>query len=335
MLSPPRASWAFAVLGTAALVFASGLAAAVSDADGDGIPDDLEASTARNVLTHSAPESFVVRSRSVGAPQDDAFEVSYARGEFTVGYSPKSFGPDSVSYTMAFSRIVEFYLDANAGWVVVQQVDLESEYAEVRATDATTLDGEREVVFSVETQSGLFTVTLGATERFARTTGGLISPMEVKVDLAIRNWAWVRSDTRLGLRVDFNTTDRARAEATSEDEARGWAADESQVNVTAGNDSLFFSWARTAMADGMSVPVESTPLEPRTGGYEMYLVYPHADAIAHDPKIGAVSEAFWSIWSEPRTPPIQADLTVYLVGLGVVAALVAATVLLVRRRRNA
>src|SRR5437867_504121 len=121
MLSPPRASWAFAVLGTAALVFASGLAAAVSDADGDGIPDDLEASTARNVLTHSAPESFVVRSRSVGAPQDDAFEVSYARGEFTVGYSPKSFGSDSVSYTLEFRRIVESTVEPGGSWEVADR----------------------------------------------------------------------------------------------------------------------------------------------------------------------------------------------------------------------
>ena len=334
MFSRRFAARAFAFLGVAAFLIAIGLPAVAMDSDGDGIPDDLEASTARNVLTHSTPGTFVVRSRSVGAPQDDAFEVSYARGEFSVGYSPKSFGSDSVSYTLEFRRIVEFTVEPGGSWEVAQERDLRADYGGVDSRNDTTSDGEREVLFDVSTQSGIFSITAGATERFARVSGRLVSPAEMKLDLSIRNWPWNRSDSRLALEVAVNTTDTARVDEVSEDEARGWASGEAQVNVTGANDSLFFSWLQTATVDGVAQPVEVTPLQGNGPEHTMYLVYPHGNVIDQDPKIGAVSEAFWSIWSRPRTPPIQADVTVYVAGLGIAAALVVITVLVARRRRE-
>jgi len=96
----------FAIVGAAAFVL-SALAVAVAAADDDGVPDDMEARTARNVVAHGAVDSFFIRSKSVGATQDDVFEVDYSDGRFTVSYARTAGEADTVWYRLEFKRIAE------------------------------------------------------------------------------------------------------------------------------------------------------------------------------------------------------------------------------------
>ena len=71
-----------------------------------------------------------------------------------------------------------------------------------------------------------------------------------------------------------------------------------------------------------------------SGGLEMGFVYGRGSVIVHDPKIGAVSNAFWSIWSHPRTTAPTFDATIYVLGIAVAAGIIGVTVFLRRRRRE-
>jgi hypothetical protein len=324
----------FALVATAALLLSTGVAAASGDSDRDGIPDDVETSTSRSVIVHDSPGSFVIRSRSVGAALDDAYQVGYSEGKFTVEYFPDASGSESISYQLEFRRILEVYSESGE-WKEAGRFDIPSDYAEVRESEVLTRDGETAIVYAMTNASGVFTVTVASTHRFARLPGDrLLSPMEVKADIEFRGWTYTRSDSRLALQVEINSSALPRVDETSEDERAGWATDEAAVTVASGSNSLFFSWDAAATVDGVSTPVEATPLEPSGSGYEMMFVYGRGAVIVHDPKVGAVSNAFWSIWFQPRTTPPAFDATFYIVGIGAAAGVVGATVFLRRRRRT-
>ncbi len=325
----------FALVATAALLLSAGVAAASGDSDGDGIQDDVETATARSVVVHDSPGGFVIRSRSQGAAVDDAYQVGYSGGKFTVAYFPDAAGSESVSYDLEFRRILEVYWE-DGEWKEAGRFDIPSDYADVTESEVPTKDGETAIVYSMTNASGIFKVTLGCTHRFARLSGDrLLSPMEVKVDIEIRGWTYTPGlDSRLALKVEINSTSIPTMDETSADERAGWATDESAVTVASGSNSLFFSWDTAATVDGVSTPIEATPLEPSNSGYEMMFVYGRGAVIVHDPKVGAVSNAFWSIWGQPWTTPPAFDTTFYIVGIGAAAGVVGATVLLRRRRRE-
>jgi hypothetical protein len=324
----------FALVATAALLLSNGAAAASGDADRDGIPDDVEASTARSVFVHESPGGFVIRSRSQGAAVDDAYQVAYSEGKFAVSYFPNADGSASVSYELEFRRILEVYSE-NGEWKEAARVDIPSDYRGVQESEMPTSDGETAIVYTMTSPDGMFAITLACTHRFARLAGGrLLSPMEVKADLEISGWNYARSDSRLALQMEINSTSVPRTNETSDDEAAGWATDEAAMTVASGSNSVFFSWDTTATVDGVSTPVEATPLEPSGSGHEMQFVYARGNVIRHDPKLGADSTAFWSIWSQPRPTVPAFDATFYVVGIGIAAGLVGATVLLRRRRRE-
>ena len=340
------APWAFrtfAVVGVALFV-ASSLAVA-TDSDSDGIPDDVEAYTARNMVAGDTGSSFFIRSRSVGAAQDDVFEVSYSGGEFSVSYAPGPSSQETVWYRIEFRRLQEYAPEDGGGLKETgTRMDLTPENATVTMSNATTADGERQVRFRITYATnppGLFTVTVGASERFSKVDGGLVSPVEAKVDLGIHGWSWSSEATVLGLEVDVYA-DGATVPVVDDrsgDEEHGWASDERQVNVTRVGDTAFFSWASTALVDGVSRPVQATPLEPRGEGYDLSLLYERpagaaSSTIVHDPKMGVESSALWSAWNQERPAVLSPDLALYALGVGAIAAVVAATVL-VRRRRKA
>src|SRR3989304_4783415 len=136
--SVARIAWApgacrpFAVVG-AALFVASSLAVA-SDSDSDGIPDDVEAYTARNMVAHEAGGG---------------------------GFPPAP----RLAWDRAGSRRLREYGREDGGGVreAGTRLDLPRDNVTVTMSNVTTLDGEPQVRFTVgytTNPPGLFTVTV-------------------------------------------------------------------------------------------------------------------------------------------------------------------------------
>ncbi len=335
----------FAALGAAAFILTS-VAVAADDSSHPGISDSLDARTARNVLTHSSSDSFFIRSRSVGAAQDDAFEVQLYNGHFTIAYAPAANGPDTVSYSVEFRSISEVRVDGSGEITerVGEPVDLRPNYT-VTEVSATAPDGRPITGFRATTNGGLFTVTVWSAERFFKMGDTLVSPTEVKVNLEIRGWVVQEEGTSLALQTDLSPSNHTgssmEVDDKSGDEGRGWASNESEMRIHAQDDLAFFSWARYADVNSttsLRVPVRTTRVEEFADAYEMSFLYDLGQAVrgnaitvvAHDPKMGVDSAAFWSIWNTPL--PLQADVAVYGAGILLIAAVVGGTVLVARRR---
>ncbi len=347
-MSAGRVLKVFAALGAAAFILAS-VAVAADDSDHPGISDSLDARTARNVLAHSSSDSFFIRSRSVGASQDDAFQVELVDGRFTVAYAPAASGPDTVTYSLEFRSIEEVRVGSSGEItdIVGQPVELGSNYTVTRV-DATTADGQPIVGFRASTNGGLLAVTVWSGERFFRMGDTLVSPTEVKMNIEIRGWVVHEEGTSLALTMDISRSNRTgsslEVNETSGDEGRGWASNESEMRIGLDSDVAFFSWARFAVVNSTTsvrTPVRTTPLEEYADAYEMAFLYGLGQAahgnvitvVTHDPKMGVDSAAFWAIWNAP--PPLQADVLVYGAGILLIAAVVGGTVLFARRRARA
>src|SRR2546428_4239555 len=82
--------------------------------------------------------------------------------------------------------------------------------------------------------------------------------MEVKLDLVV-NRVFVSANASLGLDWRITTDDGWEFTDRSWDENNGFARDDMAINVTGGpqtnSATVFFSWAKSAVADGQSVPV--------------------------------------------------------------------------------
>src|SRR2546428_6968854 len=77
----------FAASASVALVLASSVAVAQSgDSDGDGVPDDIENATQRNVVAVAAGDSFDIPSRLPTPPSEDQFQGVYQAGPFQWAY---------------------------------------------------------------------------------------------------------------------------------------------------------------------------------------------------------------------------------------------------------
>src|SRR3972149_5678433 len=173
----------FLALVTAAGIVISSASALADDSDGDGISDEIEAATTRNLTAAGVPEGhFNISSRSVGAATDDEFQVYFEAGTFGVEYRPNADSDDRVWYELGLRRIIKFADD----------------------------DGGRQFLFNSTLlgdfpPAGFVVVSARASERFVRIGGGLVTPMEVKVTIMIIGWPLKRADTKLGLKLEIGT----------------------------------------------------------------------------------------------------------------------------------
>src|SRR2546427_487745 len=178
-------------------------------------------------------------------------------------------------------------------------------------------------------------------DRFMRVGNRVLTPMEVKLDLTV-NRVFVATNANLGLDLGIGTGDRWAYADRSWDDLNGFAPDDAAINVTGRSANsparVFFSWSKSAFADGRQIPVTfSSAADGNPNRSELYLAYPMGASqpsvkLVHDPVLGVDSAAYEGIIS--RQPPLQGDALVYGVSLAAMAVLIAVTIVLANRRRK-
>jgi len=338
---------AFAASASLALVLASSVAVAQSgDSDRDGVPDDIENATQRNVVAVAAGDEFNISSRLASAPYEDQFEVFYKAGNFSVIYERAGGGESS--YNLEFRNLIE-WVDMNGNRSIEP-----SEIVNVTPLGAAAFggvpvtkmrmdnaDGGVVNVFLVRSRSGDVRLNVTVAERFMRVGSRVLTPMEVKLDLTV-NRVFVATNANLGLDLGIDTGDRWAYADRSWDDLNGFAPDDAAISVTGRSANsparMFFSWSKSAFADGRQIPVTfSSAADGNPNRSELYLAYPMGASqpsvkLVHDPVLGVDSAAYEGIIS--RQPPLQGDALVYGVSLAAMAVLIAGTIVFANRRRK-
>lgn len=314
----------------------------------------------RNVVwfgvPQASPRSFHIESTSVGAPVQDEFQITYADGNFTLVYQRVAGGPITTQYTMTVWGLVEW--NDTTGGAQIDENTTAIAYAALGPGafgrfpvqhNATSLpDGVQVDSFRIQSNKGDLALNLTIADGFVQLPSGQnLTPMEAKLTLEV-NHTMVRPDTRLSLQLSISTEQRVALENQSWDDQNDFSTDDRALNVTndAGTNasSAFFAWSNTAAVNGVrGTVVPSGPFENDTAGvHDLYLTYPQQVPgvlqlhIVHDPTIGVVSAAYLSSLHPGPGPalPFQGDALVYGVSLAGIAAVVAGTAFLVRRRRR-
>ncbi len=351
MLRSRQVVLAAAAAGAAALLIGSTLAVLTlrpteSDADGDGIPDSVEAATQRTVVAVTAGDQFTIGSRLASAPFQDQFEVSYQAGTFLVSYQ-RARGSDS-SYQLELRNLVE-WVDRNGNNRIDpgETVNVTSSLgttafanATVTKTQVDSADGGLVTELSIRSRTGNMTLNVTVAERFMRLSSTrILTPMEVKLDLTVDR-AVLSPGASLGLDIRVNTTKRLEYGDRSWDDVNRFAQGEAGFNVTGGPPTnpatVFFSWSKTALANDHVIPVTYSNVT-NPNSYELYLAYPVGTGqsevkLVHDPVLGVDSAAYEGIVTRP--PELQGDLVLYAASLAAAVFLIALTIVVSDRRRK-
>lgn len=335
------------------LLLASTSSMANSDSDGDGVSDSVELATQRNVVASSAGDEFSISSHLLSAPFEDRFEVSYDAGTFDVFYerAGRSGSPGgSGFYQLEIRNLVEWNdLNQNkrldAGDNVSKTPLGSSTFGNVPVNKTRTENADGGIVYSflIRSRTDQVTLRLTVAQRFMRISSRVLTPMEVKLDITI-NHTFAQPSASLGIELRMDTEDRLEYGNRSWDDVNGFARNEAGINVTGGPPdapaTVFFSWSKSAFADGTEIPVTWTNYTTEPNSYEMYIAYPLSQlgevhprvTLVHDPVLGVDSAAYEGIVK--RSPELQGDVVVYAVSLAGMALLVATTIVIANRRRK-
>ena len=120
--------------------------------------------------------------------------------------------------------------------------------------------------------------------------GSIIAPAEIKIDFEFHNFPFMNETSLLALETKFQTNAVFKIREKTQGEDEGYAENEDSVELESGSAVGYFAWAENASADGVDIEVLSSPMKLGASEKFMYLNYPHATHIVHDPKIGFVSK---------------------------------------------
>ncbi len=364
----PRAPFPHAVIsaGLAAVLLLSAAAAVGAQAMApsgravlsQGAAEQVNRSVEWNLFPDTSPAALWIVSTSVNAPTQDEFKITYNHGSFSLAYERTAGGPVTSQFTVTVAGIYEWIPAGDGqfsdGTVVAFTPMGAPAFGRTPIVhyQSTGSNGVLIHSFVIASNSGDLSMNLTISQGFVTLpSGSTLTPMEAELTFEL-NHLMNRTDTRLTLQLSLTTTTPGQTFSfanASWDEEHQFAPDESSVNVT--NDSLqpassaWFAWSDHAQVNGQQVPVDATgpEINDTSGGYDLYLSYPRILSgsnpdqvdIIHDPSLGVVSAAYQSIVNAPGiTPPIQPDVVLYAGTVGAMVALVAGTVLLVRRQRR-
>jgi hypothetical protein len=354
-----------ACVGTLALALVFGAAAPlVASVNSTAVHSTLTSESTTNVqrsvvwvgyLNDPVSPRFRLTSLSVGAPNQDEFQIAYENGSFALTYENQVGGSVSASYGVTFKGVVE-WLDSNHNGIIDDgsvsnvtrlgslafggQPIVHKEWATTNGTVVHSfVIGSRNSVF---TNRVAMTLNLTISEGFVLLSGDQwLTPMEAKLTIGFSDILFASQDS-LALQLGITSGESLQIGDGSWDEENHFRSNEGAVNVTnASSPVAFFSWSNVARVNGQSAAV--TPAfgaNASDGGHDLYLSYPNTPptsagmpvSVLHDPAIGVVSAAYESKIGQPASPSLQGDLALYVLTAAIVAGVVAANAYLIRRR---
>lgn len=241
------------------------------DLDDDGIDDDTEEAYEREVQVEESDREWKIESELKNQEQKDKFEAEFKIGggdepELELKYATEASSTETeMKYRVNFDQLIEFTDDGIAGYqdgndTMVSSYELDKAEWNVIAYSTDTLNGSNVYTATATTADGIFTLVLKLSTGITKMNSTIVTPNAIKIDVIINGYNYQGNNTYLTLQTDIKTESETEFEEQSDDEEHGFAQDESQIKVSNLNATGFFSWVKTAQADGLTVDVISSYL---------------------------------------------------------------------------
>lgn len=263
------------------------------DTDPDEIDEDKRRESERVVTIENNSNSAQIKSILKYSDQKDdiTMDISAINSFFVKGLykSHTIFNQINLEFQITLYSIIEF-VDQNGNEIYEPDIDLEIQEMVLDSWKDISYVNLSAHIFTINTTNDVFLVRIFAVEGYTDVNGTIITPSEIKIDFEFHNFPFMNETSLLALRTKFqsNAVFKLKDETRGEDE--GYAENEDSIELESESAVGYFAWAENASADGVEVEVLSSPM--KLGALEkfMFLNYPHATDILHDPKIGFVSE---------------------------------------------
>ncbi|MFX0059262.1 MAG: hypothetical protein ACFE85_09000 [Candidatus Hodarchaeota archaeon] len=275
---------------------------AASDNDDDGINDDFEESSKRDIEVEFSANEFQIETvLRNGEPKDSIeFRIRYeSEGlEVKVSYESEYLSENSteseIEFEVTFRKLIEF-VDLNGNGIydkstddTIQEVALDSFQPLIYSTSTIASDTVLHY-FIVNTTDGVFAAHIFLVEEFEIVNDTLITPTQTKIDIEINNFNYLNDTSQLALYTKLESGVEYEDDDETEDEKEGYTSNEDGVITRNLNYAGIFAWKEVALVDGLSETVLSSTIEiddDDENEQKLYLNYPRGDHIYHDPKVG-------------------------------------------------
>ncbi len=267
------------------------------DEDDDGVHDDEEEENKRGVTVEvSGTEAQIESHQNYSDIQNEISIHMKAESEgliFEFSFDNESDVSDfEIEFSVEIPEIIE-YVDLNEDGfyndttdTLVQQVEL-NDFNDIVYT-IENISNNLVHHLSIVSTDGVFSAGVYFSSEFALVNGILIAPTQIKIDVGIHGFGFDEPESVLALKITLDSEVDVEYEEDdeTEDEEDGRATDESEIDISLGEYSGFFSWIENVTVDGVNFPVNATPLTTDEEETKLYLNYPRGNEIIHDPKIG-------------------------------------------------
>ncbi len=263
------------------------------DTDPDEIEEDKKRESERVVTIKNNTNTAEIKSILKYSDQKDdiTMDISAVNSLYIKGLykSHTLFTQINLEFQITLYSIVEFE-DENGNGIYEPDIDQEIQEMVLDSWQDISYVNLSAHIFTINSTNGVFLVRIFAVEGYTDVNGTIIAPAEIKIDFEFHNFPFMNETSLLALETKFqsNAVFKLKDETRGEDE--GYAENENSVELESGSAVGYFAWAENASADGVDIEVLSSPMKLGASEKFMYLNYPHATHIIHDPKIGFVSE---------------------------------------------
>ncbi len=294
LLSVLMVSSLFILLFTASMT-SSDISAWTLDEDEDD--DDYEEFNKRELQIEVDEYQVEIQSKRKNETLEDKIEISFKASdepEFRVEYRSNSDSDESeISIEIRFQSLIEF-IDTNSNNIYDEDIDQElleydfdEDFSPITNTSWKNHLDEIIHTFNTTSQDGVFSLQFYIVEEISDVYGESIVPSELKLDIAIKNFPFSESNSKLALYTKLEAENEFELDHETEDEEHNRTTEEREVDMTVGNLTAFFSWKEYAYIDQINRTVYSSDVESDDEDDEkIYLIYEHGEIIIHDPKIG-------------------------------------------------
>ncbi|MHA1473839.1 MAG: hypothetical protein ACTSQ5_01495 [Promethearchaeota archaeon] len=263
------------------------------DTDPDEIDEDKKRESERVVTIENSSNSAQIKSILKYSDQKDdiTMDISSLKYFYIKGLykSHTLFTQINLEFQITVYSIVEFE-DENGNGIYEPDIDQEIQEMVLDSWQDISYVNLSAHIFTINSTNGVFLVRIFAVEGYTDVNGTIIAPAEIKIDFEFHNFPFINETSLLALQTKFQTNAVFKLKEETRGEDEGYAEKEDSVELESGSAVGYFAWAENASADGVEIEVLTSPMKLGASEKFMYLNYPHATHIVHDPKIGFVSE---------------------------------------------
>ena len=277
----------------------------------NGVPDQIETEQQRSVQVQLDNSTNQVEIQSVSRNGNVTNKIHFELNaheqiQMELTYQSNSNGNQTnLKISMDFKRLIEFIDNTTNVNNTVGGLDAADTILKV--IDFNTINWTLSYTTTTISNQTLYTISVigqtnGATIQFnfhlassfvQLSSGNILQPTAVKIDVIISNYVYNTSNSQLALQTNIKSTLVTRAISNTTEDQRDHLTSQSEsgINFGSGQYGGFFSWANQLLVDGKNMSVVSSPVmtdpEDSSGQTTMlYYSFPHGNQLVWDPRIG-------------------------------------------------